>query len=69
MKQLLQGFFQDCPLEKLTKTQINEAILYIDTYIYEEPEDSAEMIQYCLLKIDLINKLIVLDNNKDLFIH
>ncbi|RDC63662.1 hypothetical protein [Adhaeribacter pallidiroseus] len=50
------------PVEELNKYQIEMAINYLDKRIDEEP-DKAKVMEYCVMKIDLMNELMLLDNN------
>ena len=50
------------PVEELNKYQIEMAINYLDKRIDEEP-DKAKVMEYCVMKVDLINELMLLDNN------
>ncbi len=50
------------PVEELDKYQIEMAINYLDKRIDEEP-DKAKVMEYCVMKIDLMNELMLLDNN------
>ena len=65
MNQIKEDFFSEDNIDKLSKAQLKEAIQSIDSHITSEP-NSNKIIQYCLLKIDLINKLMALDKKDHL---
>ncbi len=50
------------PVEELNKYQIEMAINYLDKRIDEEP-DKDKVMEYCVMKVDLMNELMLLDNN------
>lgn len=50
------------PVEELNKYQIEMAIDYLDKRINEE-SDKNKVMEYCVMKVDLINELMLLDNN------
>lgn len=50
------------PVEELSKCQLQKAIDYLDKRIQEEP-NKAKVIEFCVMKVDLMNELMLLDNN------
>ena len=63
MEQLMQGYFRGKPVNELNKVQLKLAVLYVDLHIREEA-DSNKLVQYCSLKVDLINRLMVLEKKE-----
>ncbi len=52
------------PNEELSKVQLELAINYLDKCILEE-QNKAKVVEYCVMKVDLINELFLLNNNTD----
>ena len=50
------------PVEELNRYQIEMGINYLDKRMNEE-QDKAKVVEYCVMKVDLINELMLLDNN------
>ncbi len=50
------------PIEELSKVQLELAIDYLDKRILEE-QNKGKVVEYCVMKVDLVNELILLDNN------
>ena len=59
----MQGYFRGKPVNELNKVQLKLAVLYVDLHIREEA-DSNKLVQYCSLKVDLINRLMVLEKKE-----
>ncbi|MDQ3291794.1 MAG: hypothetical protein M3Q05_10945 [Bacteroidota bacterium] len=68
MKYLEKYLFQQNSFDNLTRNQLAAAIIYIDTNLKNET-DSYQVIRYCALKVDLVNRLMILDENKDFIIY
>ena len=65
MKQIKNSNHQEEFIEELDRPQLEKAISYLDTRIQEE-QDITRMMEYCVMKVDLLNELMFLDNNNHL---
>ncbi|WP_228466627.1 hypothetical protein [Adhaeribacter swui] len=53
------------PGQQLNKMQLEKTISYLDTCI-EEEQNITKMLEYCVMKVDLLNELMLLENNHHL---
>ncbi len=51
--------FRGDTIEKLNRKQLQEVVLFIDSQI-QEISDNFQIIQYCALKVEIINRLMAL---------
>ncbi|QMU29067.1 hypothetical protein [Adhaeribacter radiodurans] len=68
MQHLDRYILQEQSLDTLSRNQIEAAIIYIDTHLKDEA-DSHQVIRYCALKVELINRIMALDKNNHLLIY
>ncbi len=68
MKYLEKHLIRENSVDKLSRNQVEAAILYID-YRLKEELDNNLIVRYCALKVDLINRLMQLDQQDDLLLY
>lgn len=68
MKHFKKIYLQGKPIENLSKDILERALIQIDSCISLE-RNHTRVVQYCAVKVDIMNGMMVLDNNEHLMIY